>query len=105
MLILTDIQKVTVAVQPKSAAGNIALVDGKPVWTVSDDTIITLEVSEDGFSVEAITTGKLGSAQIAINLDSDLGEGVKDLTGILDVTVIASDAVNVEINVGTPSDR
>jgi len=105
MLILTDVQKVTVAIQPKSAAGNNAFVDGKPNWTVSDDSILTLVVSEDGFSAEAITTSKLGSAQVAITLDSDMSEGVKDLKGILDVTVIASEAVNVETNVGTPSNR
>ena len=64
MLVLTDVQKVKLSVSPRSAAGNPALIDGAPKWSVSDDTIVALEVAEDGMGVVVVTTGKIGSVKI-----------------------------------------
>lgn len=105
MLVLTDIQKVEFSVSAVSAAGNPASLDGAPVWTSSDDSVLTLVVSEDGLTCEAVTTGKLGVAQVKVVADADLGEGVTSLTGVLDVEVVASQAVNLEIKPGVPSDK
>jgi hypothetical protein len=104
-LVLTDVQKVTLKVNPVSAAGNPAQVDGAPVWSSSDDTVLSLSVSEDGFSAEAVTTGKLGVAQVNVSADVDMGEGVKTLTGVLDVEVKASEAVSLNLAADVPVDR
>lgn len=105
MLILTDIQKVDLAVQPVDAAGNIALVDGTIIWESSDPAVLTIEASADGLSAVAFTTGKLGTAQIKCTADADLTEGVLPILGILDVEVIASAAVSVAITAGTPVNK
>lgn len=102
MLILNDEQKVVLSVAPKTAAGNPAKIDGKPVWSVSDDTVITLVVSDDGLSTEAITTGTLGVSQVSVSVDADLGEGVRTLSGTLDITVNAAEATTVGISAGVP---
>lgn len=105
MLVLTDVQKVSLSISPVSAAGNPASIDGVPTWSTSDDTVLTLEVAEDGLSAVALTTGKLGTAQVSVVADADLGEGVKELTGVLDVEVKASEAVSLELNAGTPENK
>ena len=105
MLILTDVQKVALAIAPKSAAGNPALVDGTPAWSSSDETVLTLTVAPDGMSAEAVTTGKLGTAQVNVSADADLGDGTKTITGVLDVEVKASEAVSLDISAGAPTDK
>ena len=102
MLVLTDVQKVKLSVSPRSAAGNPALIDGAPKWSVSDDTIVALEVAEDGMGVDVVTTGKIGSVRINVDVDADLGDGVRNLTGVLDIEVKASEAVSIDINANTP---
>jgi hypothetical protein len=101
-LILTDEQKAQLSIQPVTAAGNPARVDGVPVWTVSDDTVATVEVSEDGLSAWVVSTGKLGTTQVAVTIDADLGEGVRAVAATLDLQVIAAEAVSVTISAGTP---
>jgi hypothetical protein len=102
MLILTDEQKVSLAIEPLTQAGNPAKVDGAPVWSVSDESVITLVVAEDGLSADAVSTGKLGTVQVSVSADADLGEGVRAITSTLDVEVKASEAVTLGIKVGTP---
>ncbi len=105
MLVLTDIQKVMLSVSPKSAAGNPALIDGVPTWHVSDESIISLEIGNDGLTAVASATGKLGKVRIGIDVDADLGDGVDTITGVLDIEVKASEAVSLEINAGTPEKK
>jgi hypothetical protein len=104
MLVLTDVQKVALAISPVSAAGNPAVVESVS-WSVSDDTLFTLEVSEDGLSAELFTTGKLGSGQVNVVADADLGDGVTEVVGALEVSVQASEAVNLSISAGTPETK
>lgn len=104
-LILTDEQKVTLSIQPLTQAGNPAKVDGKPVWSVSNPELISISESEDGLSVVASTVGPLGSAQVSVSADADLGEGVRELFSILDVEVIAAEAVSLGIVAGTPEPK
>lgn len=104
-LVLTDIQKVSLSITPTSAAGNPAPVDGAPVWTSSDESVLTVTASADGLSAEAVTTGKLGVAQVSVSADADLGEGVTTITGVLDVEVKASEAVSLAVSAGTPTNK
>jgi hypothetical protein len=106
MFKLPDNQKVPVSIAFTDAAGNPAPVDGVPVWTASDNgTLLTLEVSTDGMFCMIIANGPLGTAQVNVSADADLGAGVVTITGLLDIEVVAGQAVNVMINPGTPVDK
>lgn len=105
MLVLTDMQKVDLSISPKSAAGNPALVDGMPTWFVSDEKVLSLTISDDGMSATAMATGVLGTSQISVEVDADLGEGVRSIVGVLVIEVKASEAVSLDVNAGTPSDK
>lgn len=106
MLTLTDSQQVTLGpVVPLSKGGNPAPIDGKPTWTVSDPTILTVTVSDDGLSAVLATTGKLGTCQAAVSADADLGEGVKTIVGTVDLTVVAGEAATLDVPTGTPVEK
>jgi hypothetical protein len=102
-LILTDEQKVALSIEPRTAAGNPARVDGVPVWSVSNAEVLSLQVSEDGLSAVVTTAGPLGDSQVVVTADADMDEGeVREITGILDVTVVAAEAASLAVNAGTP---
>ena len=104
-LILTDEQKVSLSIQPVTSAGNPAKVDGVPVWSVSDETVLTLTVAEDGLSAVATVTGTLGASQVSVKADADLGEGIKEIAAVLDVSVVASQAASLSITTATPETK
>lgn len=103
--ILTDTQKCAMTIRPRTAAGNPAQVDGTPVWTSSNEQVLTLSISEDGMSAIAMTTGQLGTAQIQVQADADLGQGVRTITGVADFEVRAGEAVSLGIEVGEPTEK
>lgn len=95
-----DEQSVLTAVY-KDAADNDAFIDGAPVWTVSDATILLLVDTEDDNIKIVRATGLPGTAQVAVTADADLTEGVANIIGLLDVTVLPGEAVTVNIGTGT----
>jgi hypothetical protein len=103
--ILTDVQKVTLSVQPVDAAGNPAALDGAPVWTSTDPSVLDVVASADGLSAVATAVGPLGTAQISVLADADLGAGVITITGVLDVQVMASQAVSFSITPAAPEPK
>jgi hypothetical protein len=103
--ILTDSQKVELTIAPVTAAGNPAPVDGVPEWGSSDETVLTVEPAADGMTCEAITTGKLGSAQVNVSADVEMDDGVTMLTGTLAIDVLAGQAVSLGVTAGTPEER
>ena len=107
MFVLTDVQKVTLSVAPVDAAGNPAKVDGVPVWDIigAQPDILKVQAADDGLSATVTTTGGLGTAQVRVTADADLGTGVKAITGLLDVQVVASDAVSLTVTAGEPEAR
>jgi hypothetical protein len=104
MLILTDSQKVTLSIKPVSKAGNPAPIDGLPVWSLSCEDHLKLELSEDGMSVTATALGKLGVCQVNVKVDADLGDGVEEIFGSVDIEVKAGKAVNLGIDAGAPEE-
>jgi hypothetical protein len=103
-LVLTDTQKVALSIAPVDAAGNPAAVE-EVTWEVSDSAVLTLAVAEDGLSAEVVTTGALGTAQVSVKADALIGEGVEELTGLLDIEVVADKAVSLGVTAGTPESR
>ena len=102
MLIMTDSQKVSLAISPKTKAGNAAILDGIPVWTLGCVDHFNIAASEDGLSAVISSTGKLGVCQVNVTVDVDMGEGVEAITGTLDIEVKAGKAVDLGMDVGAP---
>lgn len=85
----------TVSVRVTDKFGNPANVDGIPAWESTDEAIATVTPSDDGLSCTVISSGKMGTVQISVRLDADLGDGVQELTGLalLDVTAGQASAI------------
>jgi hypothetical protein len=101
-LVLTDDQKVSLALSPKTASGNPASLDGPPNWALSAEGVVELLVAEDGLSAVISTVG-LGSVQVTVTADADLDEDeVREISGVLDVLVVAGEAATLGISAGIP---
>jgi hypothetical protein len=89
------------------AKNNPAKVEGAPVWTSSEPSFVTVEPSADGLSavIKAVGPTTATPVQINVTADADLGEGVKPITGLLEVSVIAGEAVAVAISAATPEEQ
>ena len=75
-------------------AGNPAAVDGPVTWASSNTAILTIVAEPtDSTICMATTIGPVGTAQVTATADADLGTGVKSLVTMLDVTVVAGEAV------------
>lgn len=105
MQVLADEQKVSVSLEPKTQAGNPARVDGIPTWEVSDANILDLVVSPDGLNAVVTAKGPLGKSQISVKADADLGEGLREITTIDEVEVVAAEAVTLGLKFGTPETK
>ncbi len=105
MLTLTDIQRCALTIRPVDARGNPAPVEGAPTWGLSDPALLDLQVAADGLSATVLARGPLGTGQVRVDADADLGAGVQTITGLLDVEVVASQAVSLEIATGTPENQ
>ena len=105
MITLTDLQKVSCSIKPVDAMGNPAQVDGVPEWSVSDSAMLTVVPSSDGLTAVVSTVGPIGTAQVTVTADADLGEGLVSISGVLDVTITGSQATSLSITAGTPEPR
>ena len=101
-LVLTDEQKVALVLAPKTAAGNPASLDGAPVWSITDPAVADLVVAADGLSADVVAKA-LGSAQVSVVGDADLDAGeTREISGVLDIVVVAAEAASLGIVAGTP---
>ena len=101
MLILTDEQECDLQIELLTAAGNPGKVDGVPIWSVSNPSVITLTV-EDGGLKALVSSASLGTCQVSVTVDADLGAGVRQVTGVLDISVQPAEVVSVGVLSGTP---
>lgn len=99
--ILKADQKVSVSIQPVDKFGNPATVDGAPVW-VDATGQTNVVASDDGLTAVITPNGAVGTTQINVTADADLGDGVVTIAGVLDLEVVAGSAVALVINPGTP---
>jgi hypothetical protein len=87
-----DVLDLAVGFQDKN--GDAAKVDGAPAWALTDSSLGDLAVAEDGMSA-SFTPKAIGALKIQVKADADLGEGVKEIIGELDVEISALDAEKV----------
>lgn len=107
MIQITDVQKVKARLSPIDAAGNPAQVQaGSVSWASSDPAILSVTPNPaDEMEAEVVAIGPLGSAQVQVSADADLGDGVKSINGIGDVQVIASEATTVGLAFDAPEGK
>jgi hypothetical protein len=105
MFTITDSQKTNLAINPVDKKGNPAKVDGAPAWAVSDETLATLQPAADGLSAGLFANGPLGTFQVTVSADADLGEGIATISGVLDVEVIAGAAASLAISAGPAEEQ
>lgn len=103
-LILTNAQKVALSIQPLDQYGNPAKVDGPAVWQVSDPLVGAVTTMGE-LTAEFVSGEGMGVCQVSVSVDADLGEGVRQITGVLDVQVEPSEAVTVGIVAGVPGPK
>ena len=86
------------------AEGNPAKVDGPITWASSDETLAEVEVDSVDSSIVTVTpVGPTGQVQITATADADLGDGVRELITVCDISLVAGEAVAGTIQpVGAP---
>ncbi len=78
-------------------------VDGIPVYTNSNQNAVDLFVNPDGMGgVVQHLDG--GDAQITVTADADLGEGVKEITGLLEIKALPFEATILDLEPGPLED-
>ena len=95
-------QEVDLSVAYTDREGNEAQVESQ-AWTSSDDTILTVTDNGDGTAVAA-ATGPVGTGQVTLTADARFGDDVVEIRGVLDVDVVAAEAVTAVITPGEPRD-
>lgn len=102
LITITNEEKVLVSLAPVTAAGNPATLDGVPTWTVIEGDA-TLEVAEDGLSAYLVSGAADVNSKVEVVADADLGEGVVNLTDVIDLAVVAASASALGLVAGTPT--
>lgn len=103
-LVMTSTQQCLLTMQPLDAKGNPAPVDNVANWEVANPEVCTLEIASDGVTALCKATA-LGDTQVSCTADADLGSGVRNITGLLDVSIRAAEAVSMGIVAGTPEEQ
>jgi len=104
MLILANDHQARASIQPVDAKGNPAPIDGMPNWTSSSADIASVQnIAPDGLSADIVPGTKLGTCQVNVTADADLGSGVSTISGVLDVQVAAGQAVAFVISTEPPT--
>lgn len=98
--VLKDNEQTQVVADFRSAKGNPATVDGIPAWTVSDPATLSVTPAADGKSALVAAVGPAGTGQVSVSADADLGEGVKEVIGRLDIEIVGGEATVINLNPG-----
>jgi hypothetical protein len=97
-------KRVPVSFVVKDKFGNDAAVDGTPAWQSSNPDVLAVEPDADGKSAVVRALGPIGTAQITVTVDADLGEGVKTLIGAVALDSISGEANVLALTVGAEED-
>lgn len=72
-------------------------------WSVGDSSLLGIVVDSSGLLASVSAVGPLGTTQVVVKADAQIGEGVVELIGTLDIEVVAGQAVTLSITAGAPS--
>lgn len=104
-LTMNTIQQCVLEISPTDAKGHPAKVDGVPEWLTDNSDIVTLIPAADGLSCGIAAVGVPGTCKVQVTADADLGAGVSNLVGTLDVEIVSAPATNIEIKPGPITDQ
>ena len=94
----TSEQKVLITLNPVTAAGNPANLDGAPVWSVVEGDC-TLEVAADGLSCYLISGAANVVNHVSVTADADLDGGeVREISELIVYAVLAPEATALGLN-------
>jgi hypothetical protein len=90
--------------------GRIVPIDGAPVCTVSDQTVATASIEDNGDNTWSgeLTSVAEGTARMTIEADADLGSGVESILATLDFDVTLDPRTEqrmATVTAGSPSDK
>jgi hypothetical protein len=88
MLVLTTTQKANYRAEFLDRKDHVTVVQGAPVWTVSNPAAVELVPSNDGLSCDVIAVAPASEFQISVTGDADFGDGVEP--------VVLSDSIRVD---------
>jgi hypothetical protein len=99
-------QKVTVELAITDRNGNPATVDGTPEWDATPADLVTIEPAADGRSA-VITSGDISgdAVLITVRTDADLGDGVRELVGTLEINLTGGEAQFISLTAGEPQPK
>lgn len=103
-LVMTATQQCLLTMQPLDAQGNPAKVDNVAQWQTANPDVVRLVEAPDGVTCMCMSVA-VGDTQVSCTADADLGEGTRNITGLLDVSVRAAEAVTMGIVAGTPEEQ
>jgi hypothetical protein len=81
--------------------GRPAKIDGVPAYTNSNAAAADLQVNPDGLGGKVVHLDG-GTAQIKVEVDADLGPGIRAIIGLGDVECLPLEAQTVGLAFGTP---
>jgi hypothetical protein len=105
---ITNEQKVSAMINPLTAGGRPARIDGLVNWTVEPEGVVTVTPDTSDSKKATVVaapspeTTLPATAQVTVEFDADLGEGVRHITAVGSVTVTEAEAETAEITFGTP---
>jgi hypothetical protein len=83
---------IVVQVGYTDAHGNAATVDSV-AWSSSNGSVLTLQDPNDPTICTITPQGEVGSCQVTADADADLGQGVRHLLTLFDITLVGGEAV------------
>lgn len=109
MVELSEEQKVSFSVSPKTAGGNPAPIHGDVVYelTPDDGSAVVLTIDEmspnkrAGF-VTAVAGEGVRPFVLTAKFDADLGDGLREITAVGDGLVKDAEAITATVDFGTP---
>lgn len=102
---MTATQKVLVSVAFTDVKGNPARVDGVPEWATDNSDVLSIVPAADGLSCEVLAVGVVGTGNVQVRADADMGVGVVPVIGILEVSITAGPASVVALTPGTAEEQ
>jgi len=102
---LSDSQQMNLKVDFVDKKGNVAPVDGTPEWSVDNSKLLALTPSSDGRSCLIAAVGPLGTANVTVKADADLGAGVTPIIGTVAVEITGGTATTINITGDAPVEQ
>lgn len=104
MFQMTDTQQAALSIKPVDKKGAPAQVQNAR-FSSSDESVVTIEQDASDPNKATMKAGLPGVAQVNVSADADMGDGDTEITGTLDVTVVAGAAASITVNAGAAEEQ